>query len=397
MSFRPIFVLGIARSGTNLLARMLDRHPQIAVALDPFMPLFKAIRNAVVLTSAPEAVRRRFDPDAPFQDYYFHPDGPAMLDALIEGDARAPIGDAELAELRRTCAERAALESPTLGERMARLSGASYAELIFDGLRIVGETRPDAVWVGCKEVWVYDFVPLLARAFPQARFYAIERDPRAVVASLVALAQRDPGQAAHAPSYMRHWRKSVALARRFEADPYLRQRFRSISYERIAVDPEAEARGLCGELDVPFTSAMLELSAEGWRGNSSYGDGRGIYTGSAERWRTDLPTEAVRTVDFMCAPEMRLTAYSPGSDVALDSAILRYMDRASSRPGSWRSDSGDPVVDIGGEVLRHALLAAFGPVDPRVVRRCFLFTETFDAIARPRETRDDSKQPASTS
>ena len=54
---RPIFVLGLARSGTNLLARILDRHPQVCVALDPLMPVFRALRNAVIPSSPPDAPR----------------------------------------------------------------------------------------------------------------------------------------------------------------------------------------------------------------------------------------------------------------------------------------------------------------------------------------------------
>ncbi len=390
MSFRPVFVLGLARSGTNLLARMLDRHPRIAVALDPFMPLFRALRNAAVRSLAPAPVQARFRPDSPFQDYYFDADGPALLDALLGGDARLAIQEDEVVRLRRGCAERAALESRELGGRMGELVGRDHAALLESGLRIVATMRPGAAWVGCKEVWIYDFVPMLARAFPQARFYAIERDPRAIVASLAAMAKDDPTQSAHAPSYVRHWRKSVALARRYEADPSLSQRFRSICYERMVIEPEAEARRVCDELGVSFTPGMLDLSADGWRGNSSYTDvGTGVYSASSERWRTELPEDSLRTVDFLCGPEMSLTGYRPTGEEAFGSEVLRDLEHASRQPGSWRSDSGDTLVDLGGELVRHALLETRDNSDTRLVRRCFLFTETFEAIMRAR-SRDRS-------
>jgi len=52
-------------------------------------------------------------------------------------------------------------------------------------------------WVGMKEVWIIEFLTPLARAYPEARFIVIMRDPRAVIASMQALARSDPSQLAH--------------------------------------------------------------------------------------------------------------------------------------------------------------------------------------------------------
>jgi hypothetical protein len=385
MSFRPIFVLGLARSGTNLLARILDRHPRVAVALDPLLPLFRALRNEVVAARAPLGVRERLDPGAPFQDYYFAPDGAALLDCILDGSAELPVASADAARLRESIAARAALESPALAGRMSMLAGADFHAILRSALGIVATTKPRAAWVGSKEVWVFEFVPLLARAFPDARFYAIERDPRAIVASLVAMAERDPTQAAHPPSYMRHWRKSIALSRRFAADPALGKRFRAVSYEHLVADPGAEARRICEELELEFSPTMLELSAEGWAGNSSYAHvDRDVYASSRERWRRGLSPEVIRTSDFLCGPEMALTDYRPETPPRLDESVLGYLERAGRQAGSWRSDSGDVTSDLGGEALRYALLGVQGAVDIGLLRRYFLFAETFEAIRRAR-------------
>lgn len=74
-SYSPLFVFGLARTGTNLLAGMLNAHGSVVLELDPLLPFLKASRNAIVQTCAPESVADRFDPLAPFQDYYFDPDG----------------------------------------------------------------------------------------------------------------------------------------------------------------------------------------------------------------------------------------------------------------------------------------------------------------------------------
>ena len=80
---RHFFVFGIARSGTNLLARMIDRHPAAVCALDPLLPYFKFLRNGIVDLHAPAALRETFSPNAPLQDYYFQACGPALLDVGV--------------------------------------------------------------------------------------------------------------------------------------------------------------------------------------------------------------------------------------------------------------------------------------------------------------------------
>lgn len=376
---RPLFVLGLARSGTNLLARMLDRHPQVCVALDPLMPVFRSLRNAIMTKSALPG----FDPASPFQDFYFSPDGPAALDALLSGDADLPINATELSRLRDAVRERASLESPALGARLAAIQGTSYSELIRNALELIASTRPGARWVGCKEVWILDFVPLLARAFPDARFYVIERDPRAIIASLLAMAERDPTQAAHTPSYMRHWRKGIALARRFASQAGLKDRFRVISYETLARAPDAVARRLCDELELEYRDGMLSLSAEGWSGNSSFAEGRDVYESSVDRWMASLPADARAATDYLCGPEMALTSYRPEAHVATDS-VRAYLQGADRAPVSWQSSSGDAAADMAHEQARHGLLAASERARGHEVRENFLFGETFDAILAAR-------------
>jgi hypothetical protein len=380
MAYRPLFIFGLARSGTNLLARMLDRHPSVSLALDPLMPLFRSLRNAMVVVHAPDSTRQRFSPASPFQDYYFDPDGAVLLDLMLAAPAALPFSQGELAELRGKVAARASLESPALGTRMQGLAGSSYGALFRNALDIIAGMKPGAAWVGSKEVWALEFLPFLARAFPDAHFYVLERDPRAIVASLLAMAERDPTQAAHPPSYLRHWRKQVALVRRFEKDAALSSRVRCLSFEQLATAPQAEAQKLCQELGIDYITEMLHLSADGWMGNSSFQHGgRDVYAGTIECWRQALPEPVVQAADYFCGPEMSLTRYQPASTPD-PATVLAYLQQAAAQPGSWRSDSGDLLADFGGEMLRRVLTAGTGVPDEDLARRGFLFHDTLDAI-----------------
>lgn len=376
------FVFGIARSGTNLLARMIDRHPSAICALDPALPYFKSLRNSIVTTHAPESVRRLFTPDAPFQDYYFLSHGPALLDLLLESGGGVSLPETEQADLRAAIVERAALESRTLAESLNRAKGEDYKSFLDDVLRIIGAARDEALWSGTKEVWVIDFLPLLSRMYPDARFFVIERDPRAIVASLLAMAEKDASQAAHFISYARHWRKAVSLSRQFASESGLRDRIQFVSYERLVRQPADVAAEVCAHLGLPYLPEMLEVSAAGWTGNSSYGDNRGIYGLSLDRWRKTLSAAIVNTVEFLCAPEMALTDYqaAPGTFGRLTPDIEATFRNAGTNLASWKSDSGHVPFDVGGELLRYELLESAADYQDAVVRECFLMARTFDEI-----------------
>lgn len=380
MNHRPLFIFGVARSGTNLLARMLNRHPAVSIALDPLLPLFRSLRNAILATAAYKGKMGHLPPEAPFQDYYFDVYGPFALDMILAGNGLQSLSARALNTLRESIAARAALESPDLASRMLRLTGHDHESVFRSALELIAESKPGAGWAGSKEVWVLEFAPLLRRLFPDAQFIFIERDPRAVIASLLALACEDPTQAAHVPSYLRHWRKQVALARQFERDAGMAGCFHCVSYERLATTPEDTAIDLCRVLGIEFREEMLRLSADGWYGNSSFKhQSRDIYTVTVDRWKSVLPRQLIETADFICGPEMLLTPYRPLKRPQLEH-VLECLTVAARQPGSWRSDSGDLLWDFGGELVRMTLAHSDQAHESGLIRRCFLFEETYAAI-----------------
>jgi hypothetical protein len=378
---RPFFIIGSARSGTNLFARLLDNHRQIRVALDPAMPVFRSMRDAIVAQQKDPFLSERFPAGCPFQDYYFEALGHRLLDAVLSADAAMPLSSDEVLRLREACAVRASLESGVMAESMAGLNGRTYVEIFQSIFSIIADSTPDAVWVGCKEVWIEDFIPVLARALPECRFICIERDPRAVVASLLAVTKDDPSQAAHTPSYMRHWRKGVALTRRYLADPELKSRVLLVRYEDLVADPEQGALKLCDFLNLELDAVMLDVSKDGWSGNSGYEqEEKNVYRGSLDRWMNSLSANMLATVDFLCGPEMNFTPYEPVASGGMDNSVIECLLDANREKYSWRSDSGDALSDFAWEALRHRIIDMDRVSSGALLRRCFLFPEIFQAI-----------------
>jgi len=374
------FIFGVARSGTNLVARMLDANPHSTVALDPLLPLFRAWRNQVVDQSRP-LLKHPWNPQSSLQDYYFAEDGAVLLRAVLEADPTLSLTAGTLANLLPSVMDRAALESPVLAEAFSKWSGGTWKELLDSAMTLIANTAiksgKQIKAAGVKEVWTIEFVRALAKALPDARFIVLHRDPRGVMASQMAMAKKDPTQAAHSISYMRHWRKHVTLARMFNADDALKDRILQVRYEDILKAPAYWAEKLAAFVGLEFEPAMLHPGKEqGWESNSSFTSARSeVDAQAAERWREKLPAHVIAVVEFHCGIEMRSLGYelirpNPGE---LDAAVLRGIEESHASPGKWRSDSGDQDNDLAWECLRWQIAACETASIPQTLsERCFL-------------------------
>lgn len=385
--FRPLFVFGIARSGTNLLAGMLNARRDVHIALDPLLPFFKALQSALVGRSGDPMLVERFSESSAFQDGYFDPAARKLLDVILSGDLHVPLSSAKAAALAHSISARAALESSRLSAAVVAARGAAYDELLRNILVSIDAQSGKALeWCGSKEVWATDFIPLLARALPDARFILMRRDPRAVLASLIAMMRADPSQAAHTISYMRHWRKEVALGHVFAGDASLRDRLLVIRYEELAAAGEASAKQLCDFLDLPFDERMLSpVAADGAvsSGNSSFEAMHGIAAASIGRWRAKLDAGTTKTIECHCGPEMLADGYELTDTPPIwpDATIERVAFEAHLAPGSWRSDSGNPQADLAHEARRWDMLAASrAKLSDAGIREHFLFASFFEKL-----------------
>jgi hypothetical protein len=401
-TFQPLFLTGTVRSGTTLLARLLSVHEQVMVASDPFFPLFRHLRNALAAACSDPEVQARFRPYHPLYEAYYRPWQLKVLEALLEGGLEVPFDPALHQDCLEACRARMAAECPDLIPFLPQVPAADFRQTFDRALQIVARARDCAQrrWVGFKDVWIVDFFPLLARAYPEARFVVIVRDPRAVAASNLAFRTRDPSQMAHPLSLYRHWRKHLALLLHFQADPRLAPRLHLLRYEDLVRRPEAEVRRLCRFLGVEFDPRMLDADnyydwARGgtWRGNSSYVSRvSGISAEFRERWRQVLSPPELALVELVCAPDMELLDYRPQTGREHLPAAVRQLAEDHAQDWAWRSDLEDPVADAGAELLRRTLLEAEEePAHPGLVRSCFLFPEVF---TRLREYLARGKEPA---
>ena len=207
----PLFVVGMWRSGTSLLYSLLNQHPQIALLYEGDLPLLGPLfRNGK--SSSDWQERWEFWNQAPTRH---------GID-LSKVPAQAPD-----------------LQSAAI---------ATWQE--YAGLALYGDKSPN----------YFDFLPQLAKAFPNARFIVIWRDLADVCRSMV-----------NARAGSSYFRKRGIMHRAVIGYHKLKQGCDSLSamgvplhqiqYEELIEKPEVVLGGICKFLDIRFDQRMTQLES----------------------------------------------------------------------------------------------------------------------------------------
>ena len=390
----PIFGTGLARSGGGLYSMCLSTHEEIMVACCPNIELFRSYRNAMVRSLGSERLSATCQPNSAFQDCYGCENRIALLDHLLTAaDLSLPFAEQEWDSFLKTSISRGDLETRDLTPHFYKIKGKDYRTIFSNLLEVIAYARQCGKrrWVGFHETWILDFFPLLAREFPTARFLVMFRDPRATVNSMLGVRKIDPLQVAQVLSYVRHWRKYAALAQKFSTDPLFTGRLHITAHELLLTNTEAELRDICKSLDLDLDARMLDTknffnfaTNSIWSGNSSFeGKTEGFVPTRATRWRGKLDKTVWNTIEYLCGPDLEKIGYPTFTAFANPTTptspeVTKFLLDDHSSYANWRSDLCDPVHDLGLEAVRRQLLGLSQAArDLSLVRRCFLFEETY--------------------
>jgi hypothetical protein len=216
-----------------------------------------------------------------------------------------------------------------------------------DGLRAVyavyAETRGKDRW-GDKTPMYMQYLPLLERLFPDARYVHIVRDGRDAASSFLAMPAGIVTEGwAHPRSvsaFACQWRTEVAaargLARRIERGRYLELR-----YEQLAAEPAAAIREVCDFAGLEFEPAMLEYPGRvDLTGKPHQASLERPPTPGIRDWRTDLDERAVAAFEAIAGDALAAFGY-PLADPAQAAGpsprgraeLLSYRSRAAA----WRA------------------------------------------------------------
>lgn len=237
----PLFVLGYPRSGTTLLAEILNRHPDVALANESAI-VFALYRQGLDVCSRLSGTEAAAFVDRavelrPFRAHVARLD-PGVLESL-----RAVAGEIGFPELYARLLPRPA------------------------GARVWGEKSLNAI---------FHLRELLA-AFPESGAVVLVRDPRAVALSkAIKRRARDEGFRPTTSYSARdlefrstwglfavqalRWSAWDAKARALLADPVVAERVLCARYEDLVADPQSVVARICAWSGIAFAPAMLAPS-----------------------------------------------------------------------------------------------------------------------------------------
>jgi hypothetical protein len=210
----PVVVLGVSRSGTTLLKAMLDAHSQLAI---------------------------------PSESYF--------IPQLWDRHGAHPRRDAFVADLTRL--EKIAEWAVDPEDVRRRLpERPTFAESVQAIYRIYAESRGKPRF-GEKTPLYMQYLDVLERAFPEARYVHIVRDGRDAALSLLAMTRRprlNLSRPRGVGDFACAWRREVRAAQRFGR----RHQYLELRYEDLVAEPEARLREVCAFLELEYEPGMLE-------------------------------------------------------------------------------------------------------------------------------------------
>ncbi|MGI8536745.1 MAG: sulfotransferase family protein [Mycobacteriales bacterium] len=263
-----MFVVGCPRSGTSLLATMVELHPGVALLREAHF-----LDQAMLKVAGVSGQRRQqsrlwaaYEHDQHFVKQGFSPED--------------------------VCALGRELTPRTFYAAMMRMHAH----------------RSEAAIMGEKTPSNFRYISTMLEWFPNARIVFAVRDARSVVASILARWQTSLVDAVKA------WNAAAAAAQRWSSDG----RVMLVPYERMTAEPEAMVAQVYGHLELDFDPAWLakRLVEDVRLGYGSINAGSAITQGQVGLWRERLTASQVRQVEWAARRGMAQLGYLPENHLA---------------------------------------------------------------------------------
>lgn len=307
---RYLFVTGMFRSGTTLMAKVFDAHSKVAFTSDPYRPFFNDLRDTI---ASNHQLLKEVPPHFPLSDYFCHDEERQLFQLIQNSDFDIPIAEGHLPKLKEIMARRGEEFSLFTSQRMNEIEGSTYKELYVSMMKLIqscyGRDK-NVELIGSKEVWSTEFTPALLKSFPESKAILVVRDPRAVFSSRNSAGEKYPWL-----WMVRQWRKLSMLAWYYTNNEKYKSSTLLVKYEDLVSQPEAMARRMCDFLNIEFDEAMLDGTqykdgdGSNWKQNSTYGTGTHINKNFADKWKSKLTPDEVRLIETLCYPEMKQMGY----------------------------------------------------------------------------------------
>lgn len=236
MSKPPIFIVGVQRSGTTLLAALLAAHSRLSCGPETHFFRWLAQVDPNSLTTEATWPETAVSFLAHIQHTHYKGEGRRSLLSkynLTEAEVSGYLVD----------------KRPLITNLLASITEPYMHQA---GKQRWVEKTPDHI----------EYLPLIRTHFPDSPIIRIVRDPRDVALSLMKV----PWGAKSFLEALLFWQRRDQASRSFfDTDPLSY----TLHFEQLVADPHQTISHLCHFLDEPFEASMLDTSSSGQQVNSA--------------------------------------------------------------------------------------------------------------------------------
>jgi hypothetical protein len=303
---RLFFIVGCGRSGTSLLQVMISSHPEIAIPNE---------------TGFYSLIRQR----------YLKRWGEIGTSSTFRCAFEATMDFWRIRELE--------LDE---NEVWRHCQGAEPSwDALFLAILATYADKRGKPRIGEKSPGHLNYLDLLSRRFPRARFIHIVRDPRAVFLSQM----HTPFGTKFVGAHCKKWEKAVTVHRNC-SETLGPDRYLLVKYEDLIRETESVIRSICHFLGVSYSETVLQHDKRGDFGfaQQQYGHMantlKPIFTSSIDRWERALSEKQIALIEQRLRRDMELMGYTlsgaktyfPGSQYRKD-IVLNILERAGRKIG----------------------------------------------------------------
>jgi hypothetical protein len=298
---KTLFVTGMMRSGTTLLQRILNTHPDMLVSYQS--------KTACLLNKI-----KSFHDEKGISKYH-------LLSHY------SPNTDYTFLELQCWLRDNMSVEEilPSNG----------------------------SLYTGVKEVLAEEFLPFFVNE--KVKCINIIRDPRDVIASMsFGNGFKYTGIERPILFDIKNWRKSVLISHLLKDSPYLL----TIRMEDLLIEPQKTMLVIYNFLDVeelPHSVLVEKMSDKAWKGNSSFGDKKVFDKSVIENFKNILSISTVQYIEATCDKEMDCMGYEKSYLPMLPDYISEYVEPFEIRRVEFVNNYSSSVKNMAYELARYYL------------------------------------------